>query len=74
MPRKVRNLVADLIKAGFTLQPTRGKGSHMWWEHPSGVQVLLSGNMGDDAHPRAVKDVRESIADAHRRAGETGGS
>ena len=63
MPRKIRNLVA----AGFTYDPERGKGSHMLWVHPTGVQVLLSGNMGDDAHPRAEKNVRERIKEAERR-------
>lgn len=71
MPRKIRNLVADLIAAGFILQPGRGKGSHMLWEHPTCVPVLLSGNMGDDAHPKAVKQVREKIAEAKPR--QTGG-
>jgi predicted RNA binding protein YcfA (HicA-like mRNA interferase family) len=51
MPRKVRDLVADLVKAGFTYDPERGKGSHMLWVHPAGVQVLPSGNMGDDPTP-----------------------
>ncbi len=31
MPRKVRELEADLQKEGFTRQP--GKGSHRWWVH-----------------------------------------
>jgi predicted RNA binding protein YcfA (HicA-like mRNA interferase family) len=69
MPRKVRNLVADLVKAGFTYDPERGKGSHMLGGHPTGVQILLSGNMGDDAHPLAEKNVREMIKEAERRTG-----
>lgn len=32
MPRKVRELEADLRKEGFTRQP--GKGSHRRWVHP----------------------------------------
>jgi hypothetical protein len=75
VPRKIRNLVADLTKAEFFLKPGQGKGSHMLWAHRTGVQILLSGNMGDDAHPRAEKKVREAIAEAQRRMRdqETGG-
>lgn len=47
MPRKVRQLVADLAAAGFV---NRGsKGSHRNFAHPRGVRVTLSGGLRDDA-------------------------
>ncbi len=49
MPRKVRQLKADLSKAGFSWRP--GKGSHTVWGHPliPTIEVTISGNDGDDA-------------------------
>ena len=43
MPRKIRQLITDLRKAGFI--NTGGKGGHS--EHPKGV--VISGNLGNDA-------------------------
>lgn len=31
MPRKMRQLRADLAQAGFVKNTKRGKGSHTWW-------------------------------------------
>ncbi|RKU17866.1 hypothetical protein C6500_14775 [Candidatus Poribacteria bacterium] len=53
MPRKIRQLIADLRKAGFI--NIRGKGSHRTYEHPKGSTVVLSGNLGDDAKPYQEK-------------------
>jgi predicted RNA binding protein YcfA (HicA-like mRNA interferase family)/predicted RNase H-like HicB family nuclease len=41
MPRKIRQLVADLKKHGFV--DRGGKGSHRNFLHPLGVRVTLSG-------------------------------
>jgi predicted RNA binding protein YcfA (HicA-like mRNA interferase family) len=48
MPRKIRQLIADLRGAGFLID--RQKGSHRQFKHPSfpGI-VTLSGAEGDDA-------------------------
>lgn len=56
MPKKIRELKAMLLKAGFTWQPT--KGSHTKWSHPllSG-KLTLSGKDGDDAKAYQEKDV-----------------
>ena len=64
MPRKIRQLVADLEQAGFVLVPG-GKGAHRKFRHPkfSGA-VLLSGQSGDDAHPYQEKQVRNAIRKA----------
>ncbi len=63
MPRKIRQLRADLKKAGFVKDNKRGKGSHTYWEHPElpGYNVVLSGQDGDDAQPYQEKDVREAL-------------
>ena len=53
MPRKIRQLIADLEKAGFINRG--GKGSHRNYEHPSGVRITISGGLGDDAQPYQEK-------------------
>ena len=57
MPRKIRELMADLETAGFVNRG--GKGSHRNFVHPRVAKPLtLSGKPGDDAkqyQERAVK-------------------
>ncbi len=48
MPRKIRELIRDLERAGFVNKS--GKGSHRKFKHLSGTMVILSGGLGDDAH------------------------
>jgi predicted RNA binding protein YcfA (HicA-like mRNA interferase family) len=62
MPRKIRELKADLRQAGFTEVKGRGKGSHTVWTHPKykGI-VTLSGQDGDDADRYQEKQVRAAI-------------
>ncbi len=62
MPRKVRDLIKDLRKAGFDLLSGGGKGSHRKFVHPrySGA-VTISGKEGDDAQRYQEKQVREAI-------------
>lgn len=46
MPRKIRQLIGDLQRAGFVEMPSRGKGSHSFWKHPTYFKipaVTLSG-------------------------------
>ncbi|MDR0901709.1 MAG: type II toxin-antitoxin system HicA family toxin [Opitutaceae bacterium] len=62
MPRKLRELIADLRRAGFEERP--GKGSHRRFYHAaSGANITLSGhNEGVDAHryqERQLKDAME---------------
>lgn len=63
MPRKIRQLKADLRKAGFTEQRDRGKGSHTRWVHPAvpGSAVTVSGRDGHDAKAFQERDVRNAI-------------
>ena len=60
MPRKVRQLIADLEKAGFVNRG--GKGSHRNFTHPPGLRVTLSGGAGDDAKHYQERDVRRALA------------
>ena len=59
MPRKVRQLVADLMNAGFIYRG--GKGSHRNFTHPNGVRVTISGGLGDDAKHYQERDVRRAL-------------
>ncbi len=50
MPRKVRELKADLRRAGCIERS--GKGSHTVWQHPLvTMRLVLAGGDGDDAKP-----------------------
>jgi predicted RNA binding protein YcfA (HicA-like mRNA interferase family) len=61
MPRKIRQLVADLEASGFALAPG-GKGSHRKFRHPKFAgAVILSGKDGEDAHHYKEKQVRNAI-------------
>lgn len=61
MPRKVRELVADLLAAGFR-EVRGGKGSHRKFVHAACRRVVtLSGHGGDDAKPYQERQVRSAI-------------
>jgi predicted RNA binding protein YcfA (HicA-like mRNA interferase family) len=67
MPRKVRQLIADVKREGMALLPQRGKGSHRIFKHlESGTEVTISGHTGDDADHYQERDVREAIATIRR--------
>lgn len=59
MPRKVRQLLAELEKAGFVNRG--GKGSHRNFTHPLGLRVTISGGAGDDAKHYQERDVRRAL-------------
>ncbi|MDP1588854.1 MAG: type II toxin-antitoxin system HicA family toxin [Prosthecobacter sp.] len=59
MPRKLRQLISDLRRAGFV--DRGGKGSHRNFEHAAGARVTLSGAEGDDAKHYQERDVRDAI-------------
>lgn len=62
MPRKVRELVRDLLDADFYEISGGGKGSHRKFTHIRyGGAVTLSGSPGDDAKPYQEKQVRRAI-------------
>ena len=61
MPRKIRQLKADLRRAGFRMR--QGRGDHTVWEHPQvpAARAVLDGQDGDDAKRYQEKDVREAL-------------
>ena len=60
MPRKIRELVADLEAAGFV--DRGGKGSHRNFVHPYvSKAITLSGKLGDDAKAYQEKAVQLAI-------------
>ena len=59
MPKKIRELIRDLKKAGFV--DRGGKGSHRNFIHPSGRIVVVSGNPARDAKRYQEKQVAEKI-------------
>jgi len=59
MPRKVRQLIGDLEKAGFVNRG--GKGSHRNFTHPKGFRVTISGAAGDDAKHYQERDVQRAL-------------
>jgi predicted RNA binding protein YcfA (HicA-like mRNA interferase family) len=62
MPRKIRELIRDLERAGFTNRG--GKGSHRNFEHPSGARTALSGEEGDDAKRYQEREVKRVIEES----------
>ena len=49
MPRKIRELKAQIAREGFVYLPKRGKGSHERWRHPLLRKTLtIPGKDGDD--------------------------
>jgi predicted RNA binding protein YcfA (HicA-like mRNA interferase family) len=60
MPRKIRELRADLRRAGFSERA--GKGSHAVWHHPLVTQqVVLAGADGDDAKRYQERILRAAL-------------
>lgn len=60
MPRKIRELISDLQRAGFVNRG--GKGSHRNFVHLASKQTItLSGGEGADAKPYQEKEVRRKI-------------
>jgi predicted RNA binding protein YcfA (HicA-like mRNA interferase family) len=62
MPRRIRELVRDLERAGFVSRG--GKGSHRNFEHPKGVRITLSGKEGDDAKRYQEREVMRKIEES----------
>ena len=61
MPRKLRELRADLRAGGFMID--HQTGSHQIWRHGdnSEITVNLAGNDGSDAKPYQEKEVRRAL-------------
>ncbi|MDM9383110.1 type II toxin-antitoxin system HicA family toxin [Chlorogloeopsis sp. ULAP01] len=61
MPKKIRQLKAILLKAGFVYRPA--KGSHSFWTHPliPDEPVTIAGKDGDDAPRYLEKQVNRVL-------------
>jgi predicted RNA binding protein YcfA (HicA-like mRNA interferase family) len=60
VPRKIRQLIQELEKAGFI--DRGGKGSHRNYEHPRCPWIVtISGKSGDDAQRYQERDVEKAI-------------
>jgi len=62
VPRKVRELIRDLLDAGFYEISGGGKDSHRKYTHARYPgAVTLSGGAGDDAKHYQEKQIRRAI-------------
>jgi predicted RNA binding protein YcfA (HicA-like mRNA interferase family) len=65
MPPKVRELIAQLERAGFV--DRGGKGSHRNYVHPRlSKPITISGKLGDDAKQYQIHAVRSAIAEVEK--------
>ncbi len=63
MPPKVRELVSDLLKAGFS--DRGGKGSHRNFVHPKVAKpITISGASGDEAKHYQVRAVKRAVEES----------
>lgn len=63
MPPKIRELIDELVRAGFA--DRGGKGSHRNFVHPRVTKpVTLSGAPGDDAKHYQIRAVRRAIEES----------
>jgi predicted RNA binding protein YcfA (HicA-like mRNA interferase family) len=60
MPRKVKDLLRDLERAGFVNRG--GKGSHRNYKHLlSGIGITISGSRSEDVKAYQEKAVKQAI-------------
>ena len=64
IPKKIRELIGDLKKAGFV--DRGGKGSLPNFVHPAGKIVVLSGSPSKEAKRYQEKQVREGIEEVKK--------
>ena len=65
MPRKIRDLMADLAAAGF--ENRGGKGSHRNYHHPKLPKpITISGQPGADAKSYQEKAVKVAIQESQQ--------
>ncbi|MBI2994525.1 MAG: type II toxin-antitoxin system HicA family toxin [Gammaproteobacteria bacterium] len=65
MPPKIRDLIAELKRAGFV--DRGGKGSHRNFVHPKVVEpITISGGLGEDAPHYQIRAVRLAIEEAKK--------
>jgi predicted RNA binding protein YcfA (HicA-like mRNA interferase family) len=59
MPKKIRELIHALKKAGF--EGRGGKGSHRNFSHARGAKITLSGSPSHDAKRYQERDVEKAV-------------
>jgi predicted RNA binding protein YcfA (HicA-like mRNA interferase family) len=65
MPRKIRQLLSDLRKAGFS--DRGGKGNHRNFTHPRcRLPITISGKPGDDAKKYQEQQVKYAIQESKK--------
>lgn len=65
MPPKVRELIAELERAGFMNRG--GKGSHRNFVHPKvSKPITISGQPSDDAKEYQVRAVKSAIEESRK--------
>lgn len=65
MPPKIRDLIAQLEKAGY--MDRGGKGSHRNFVHPDvSSPITISGRLGDDAKIYQVRAVSKAIEETRK--------
>ena len=65
MPKKIRELISELEKAGFLNRG--GKGSHRNFIHPLVMKpMVISGKMGDDAKIYQERAVEAAIEESKK--------
>ena len=63
MPPKVRELVAELERAGFI--DRGGKGSHRNFVHPKvSKPITISGALGEDAKHYQIRAVKHAVEES----------
>lgn len=63
MPRKVRDLIQELMGAGF--EDRGGKGSHRKYSHRNVAKpIVIAGKPGDDAKHYQEKAVKAAISES----------
>ena len=64
MPRKIRELKAQIAHEGFVYLPKRGKGSHERWRQPLIEKTLtILGKDGDDVPFYLEKQLAKLLAE-----------
>jgi predicted RNA binding protein YcfA (HicA-like mRNA interferase family) len=65
MPPKIRELIVDLEKAGFSNRG--GKGSHRNFMHSEVTwPITISGALGDDAKQYQIRAVKTAIEESKK--------
>jgi predicted RNA binding protein YcfA (HicA-like mRNA interferase family) len=65
MPRRIRELIRELVAAGFSNRG--GKGDHRNFVHPKVAKpVTVDGKQGDDAKHYQERAVKAAIAESRK--------